>query len=219
MTKRVWLVLLVSAFIFSGCGGAIYTVKKENVAVKLTTKKMGNAIKIAAEERGWVAKWVSNGLIHATYHSGRNMAKVAVKYTNTSYAISYLDSSASLKYTGKKIHRTYNKWVKNLERTIDRKLSDVSNGIALVNKSKPASLKSLGFKVGKTTKSDVMVKMGRPTSTSYDSTGQEVLIYNRSRLTGQAFNPFYYGRNRVKISYSSFTFKKNVLTAFSQSGN
>ena len=121
MTRRVWLILLVSLFIFTGCGQAIYSVKKENKAVKLTANQMKRIIISSATERGWMVKKVSSGLIHLTHFRGKHMAKLGVKYTKSSYSINYLDSQ-NLKYDGIKIHRTYNSWVKNLERTIDQKL-------------------------------------------------------------------------------------------------
>ena len=226
MTKKVWLVLLtVSLFIFTGCGKAVYEVRNENVPVKLTEKQMGNAISNAAERRGWIVKKVSKNVINATYFRGKYMAKVAIKYSKSTYSINYLDSK-NLNYDGQKIHGTYNKWVLNLENTIDRKLTEIGSGYTSSTGSSSkgasnqgASLQSLGFKVGKTTKIDVMERMGRPTSTSYSSDGQEVLLYNKTRVTGKAWIPFYYGRDRVRVQYMSFTFKNNILTGFSESHN
>lgn len=220
MTRRTWLILLVSLvsiFIFSGCGKAVYAVKKENTTVKLTTKQMESVINTSAEERGWMIKKVSDGLIHLTYFRGKVMAKVGVSYTNSSYSIDYLDSQ-NLKYDGKNIHGTYNKWVEGLEQTIDKRLYLISNGLATETGAviKESTITSSDFKVGKTTKSDVMEKLGGPTSVSRSSDGQEILSYDKSRVSGKAWIPFYYGNDRVVVNHMSFTFKNDILTAFSE---
>ena len=216
MTRRSWLILLVSLVFFSGCGKAIYSVKKEVVPTKITVKQMKSAIISAANERGWTVKNVSDGVIHTTYYRGKYMAKLEVTYSASTYSINYLKSK-NLKYDGQKIHGTYNKWVKNLENTIDRKLDILSDGGSVATATTKNNLASLGFVTGKTTKDDVMEKLGGPTSVTHGSNGEETLTYNRSHLTGKAWIPFYFGRDTYKVEYFVLTFKDNILTSFSES--
>ena len=73
------------------------------------------------------------------------------------------------------------------------------------------------FKIGKTTKDEVIAVLGQPNGQSMNSNGEEVLFYHNRHITGKAFIPFYYGSDRVRSKQAKYTFKNNVLTAMSSS--
>lgn len=54
------------------------------------------------------------------------MAEVRITYTATSYDIKY-DSSLNLQASGGKIHKNYNRWVRNLDKDIQLNLSAGAN--------------------------------------------------------------------------------------------
>jgi hypothetical protein len=91
-------------------------------AKNVSAKQISNAIVKAGISRGWVMKPVNGkNEIIATLHVRTHMAKVSIKYTNEFYSIEYLDSS-NLKYDGTNIHGRYNKWIMNLDRSIQTQL-------------------------------------------------------------------------------------------------
>lgn len=75
------------------------------------------------------------------------------------------------------------------------------------------------FAIGKATKDDVIAALGNPTAVSATSTGEELLVYNTSHITGKSFIPFYYGNDHVRMTSSTYKFKNNILTDYSQSSS
>jgi len=73
------------------------------------------------------------------------------------------------------------------------------------------------FKIGKTTKEDVIARLGQPNGESMNSEGEEILFYSKRHRTGKAWIPFYHGHDRVRIQMAQYTFKNNILTAVSSS--
>ncbi|MCH8686358.1 hypothetical protein [Pedomonas mirosovicensis] len=80
------------------------------------------AIIQAASARGWVTRDEGTGHLVATLHVRKHTAVIDIKYTGSSFSITYKDSQV-LRYTGTTIHRNYNKWVKLLEQDIQQKLT------------------------------------------------------------------------------------------------
>ncbi len=81
------------------------------------------AIKRALYRRKWIVRDVNRGLIRATYYRGRHMATVNVRYSPRQVRISYHRTEA-LFYNPERgtIHKTYNGWVRNMERDIQVEL-------------------------------------------------------------------------------------------------
>ena len=69
--------------------------------------------------RGWIIKQLEPGHLEATIYVRSHMAKVDIHYDAAAYSILYNDSE-DLGYKNGKIHRNYNKWVKNLDMDIQR---------------------------------------------------------------------------------------------------
>ncbi|WP_248918326.1 hypothetical protein [Pseudomonas entomophila] len=81
------------------------------------------AILKAIAERGWTARNVGPNLIQADI-TVRNtfFAAVDIHYSPSQFRIAYRDSR-ELGYKDGKIHRNYNRWVYNLDRSIVRELN------------------------------------------------------------------------------------------------
>lgn len=82
------------------------------------------AIITACREKEWLVNPVEDGFIVATAHVRSHTAVVDIRYSPTSYSITYKDSDALL-YDGEKIHRNYNKWIKLLSERIDLELNKI----------------------------------------------------------------------------------------------
>lgn len=76
------------------------------------------------------------------------------------------------------------------------------------------------YKVGKTTKDEIIADLGEPSGRAYNSKGEETFAYHNIHATGKAWIPFYFGHDRVRTSIQNFTFnKKNILINYSTSSN
>lgn len=65
-----------------------------------------------------------SGRDKARQQSRDHVAEVRITYTASSYDIKY-DSSFNLQASGGKIHKNYNRWVRNLDKDIQLNLSRV----------------------------------------------------------------------------------------------
>lgn len=83
-----------------------------------------SAIITACREKEWIVDTAVDGLIVATAHVRQHTAVVDIRYSPTSYSITYKDSDTLL-YDGEQIHRNYNKWVKLLAERIDLELNKI----------------------------------------------------------------------------------------------
>jgi len=87
----------------------------------VTQDELGKAIKYAGTKLGWEMQTEKPGVIAATLHLRTHMAKARINYNADGYSITYVDS-ANLKYDGQKIHKSYNRWIANLELEIRTRL-------------------------------------------------------------------------------------------------
>ena len=120
---RVALLGLVLAFV-AGCTSKPVMVPKELLVVghSHTDEEIQQAILKAVTERGWTARRVTPGLVQADI-TVRNtfFAAVDIRYSLSNYRIDNRDSRG-LDYKDGKIHRNYNRWVYNLDKSIMREL-------------------------------------------------------------------------------------------------
>ncbi len=95
---------------------------------QVSEEKMKAVIINALQKRDWTVQRLSPQLVQAEI-TVRNQyyAAVDIRYTRTSYAITYRDSR-ELGYKDGKIHRNYNRWVNNLDSDIMAGLR--SNGVS-----------------------------------------------------------------------------------------
>lgn len=90
-------------------------------------QQVQQAILKAIAERGWTARSVDPSVIRADI-TVRNtfFAAVDIHYSASQFRIAYRDSR-ELGYKDGKIHRNYNRWVYNLDRSILRELNTLSS--------------------------------------------------------------------------------------------
>jgi hypothetical protein len=81
--------------------------------------------------KGWKVDGEQSGLIVATVAASSHFAQVSVTYTPYAYSITYRNSSPSLKYDGRIIHRRYNHWINQLRQAIDAQLTTPAPGAPL----------------------------------------------------------------------------------------
>jgi hypothetical protein len=121
-------ILVALSLLLTACFGRIQPVYNANqvpVPVALqdsSASKIGTIIQTAAIERGWQVQEETPGKIKATLRNRTHQAVVSITYNNKSYSIDYV-SSQDLLYEGGKIHRNYNRWVRNLEVDINKDLN------------------------------------------------------------------------------------------------
>ena len=83
----------------------------------LTADQVRNAIIAAGTGLGWVMTPVSPGLVSGRLMLREHTAVVDVRYSATTYSITYKDST-NLNYRDGQIHKNYNGWIENLDRDI-----------------------------------------------------------------------------------------------------
>ena len=87
-------------------------------------KDVERAIIQAGGSLGWVMKKTSEGKIQGVLTLRKHVATVLVTYNANEYSITYLDSS-NLDYNPAEntIHKNYNGWIQNLNKSIQVQLS------------------------------------------------------------------------------------------------
>ncbi|MES9861807.1 MAG: hypothetical protein ABW138_13295 [Candidatus Thiodiazotropha sp. 4PDIVS1] len=102
---------------------AIYNVEESpvNTIGKTSSTSIKKAIMSAGAGLGWRMKEVKPGHIVATIMKRGTTAAVDIPYSKKTYSIVY-KSSNGLKYDGSKINKQYNKWIVNLDNTIQSRL-------------------------------------------------------------------------------------------------
>ncbi|WP_438869071.1 hypothetical protein [Pseudomonas sp. L1(2025)] len=97
---------------------------------QLSEENIKQVIVAALQKREWTVQRLSPHLVQAEI-TVRNQfhAEIDIRYTRTSYAITYRDSR-DLGYKDGKIHRNYNRWVSMLDRDIMARLQSAGiNGV------------------------------------------------------------------------------------------
>ncbi|MBK5441144.1 hypothetical protein JFV30_31155 [Pseudomonas sp. TH32] len=85
---------------------------------QINEEKMKQTIVAALNKREWVVQRLSPQLVQAEINVRNQFhAEIDIRYTATSYAITYRDSR-DLGYKDGKIHRNYNRWVSMLDKDI-----------------------------------------------------------------------------------------------------
>jgi hypothetical protein len=88
---------------------------------QITTDQVRNAIVGAGNGLGWVMTPTSAGLVVGSLNLRTHLAVVDVRYTARTFSIAYKDST-NLDYQNGQIHKNYNGWIENLDRSIRNEL-------------------------------------------------------------------------------------------------
>ncbi len=138
MLARIALPLLLLSWALVGlqaCAARIepiYNVENHPLpaaAQRLSLDDIGRDIIIAGTPRHWRFEPLGPGQMKATYDNGKHAATVKLTYTQKAYSIT-LVSTYNLLQEGDGVHRTYNHWVRNLEKDIEDRFQLVSLGAA-----------------------------------------------------------------------------------------
>lgn len=132
MTKRYLKILtmgiaLIATLLLVGCGTVpVYNISDAPVEVDATNysaKDVKKAIIKAGMELGWRIKEREPGELVGKLHVRKHMATVKIPYSKSGYSIIYTESTG-LKYNAEKdeIHKSYNKWIRNLDQKIQMNL-------------------------------------------------------------------------------------------------
>ena len=103
----------------------IYNVEAAEIPAGLSNAKIVKAIQTGGAQRGWVVTEEGAGHLLATLNIRSHTVRADIKFTSSSYSITYRDSQ-NMKFKKGKIHGNYNKWVRNLDGDIQRALMLVS---------------------------------------------------------------------------------------------
>lgn len=118
-----WCAVFVVMGVLAGCARtAPIDNLNSTVSVGLTEAQVRSAIFQAGAQRKWIMNDAGPGLIKGRQQSQGHVAEVRINYSATGYAINY-DSSLNLRASGGKIHKNYNRWVRNLDKDIQLKLA------------------------------------------------------------------------------------------------
>ena len=83
----------------------------------LDDAELEDAIYAALAAKKWqvIDEDPAGGALAAEVRSGGHAATVLIEWGGGAYSILYSDSTASLRYTGGRIHRRYNHWIRLLD--------------------------------------------------------------------------------------------------------
>lgn len=121
------IVKLLAAFAVLGAlAGCARTAPVANISSTVGTGHTEAQVKSAILKAGIQRKWIMNeagpGVIKARQQSRDHVAEVRINYSANGYTINY-DSSQGLRAGGGKIHKNYNRWVRNLDKDIQVNLT------------------------------------------------------------------------------------------------
>ncbi len=116
--KRIFLALCVAFLGFltiTGCAttASIESPVAQSIPAGLTYGEVKNVLVAASSARGWTISKSTQGKLEMFYARGKVSANICVDYDTSNYTISYV-SSTGMKAAGGKIHKNYNRWVRNL---------------------------------------------------------------------------------------------------------
>ena len=87
-----------------------------------TAEQVKNAILKAGIQREWIMSEAGPGVIKGRLQARDHSVDIKVTYSASSYSINY-ENSLNLKAANGKIHKNYNRWVRNLDKDIQLNLS------------------------------------------------------------------------------------------------
>jgi hypothetical protein len=124
LSRRIVASLLAAvALVFAGCGTnqPIYDVQEAPIILQpgktVTMNQVSTAIMRAGTSRGWQMQAEAPGKISGRLALRMHMAVIDVQHSTKSYSIKYRDSS-NLDAKDGMIHRQYNNWIQNLDKSI-----------------------------------------------------------------------------------------------------
>ena len=136
MLARIGFALaLACVTLFAGAAQAsrtepVYNVQNHPIPIavqKLSLDEIGRNIVQAGTPRHWRFEAIKPGEMNATYDNGKHSATIKISYTQKAFSIT-LVSTVNLLQEGNEVHRTYNHWVRNLEKDIEDRFQVIMLG-------------------------------------------------------------------------------------------
>lgn len=122
--KRLMLFLMIPVLFISCSTLASFEQTSEGRFLsteEVDTKLLKKSIKLALVKFNWIIVEESDDAIIARFSKSDNLifAEIVVEYGIDGYSISYLNSkNLDVNLTKGRIHRNYNRWIANLNKTI-----------------------------------------------------------------------------------------------------
>ncbi|NEW61531.1 hypothetical protein GSY74_09575 [Sulfurovum sp. bin170] len=201
-SKLSTLTITLSTLFIVGCSTpAIYTAPNapvSQIANTPTLAQVDKAVKDSLVGRGWIPQKVSPHIYLGTYNRRELMAKIKITFDTSVFNIQHVESK-NLDYdsSDESIHSTYNKWVKNLERDIrkrvdrnvkvDKKRGHIQKKVTSTTHQSQSSGSFSYIQKGMSSK-EVVALLGKPNDVT-------------RKVTKKAFNPFYFGSDRFRSTY------------------
>ncbi|RJT22960.1 hypothetical protein [Buttiauxella izardii] len=91
----------------------------------VTAEQVKSAIINAGQGRDWIMSEAGPGVINAVQNIRKHSVTVRINYSERNYSINYV-SSVNLLASDGEIHRSYNHWVNNLDKDIQKRLAIVA---------------------------------------------------------------------------------------------
>lgn len=122
--------IIVKLFVVFAVAGALASCARTAPVVQVhstvsaghTAEQVKTAILKAGQKREWIMTEAAPGMIKGRLQARDHSAQVSIPYSAASYSINY-ENSLNLNSANGKIHKSYNRWVNNLDHDIQLNLS------------------------------------------------------------------------------------------------
>lgn len=126
MRLKQWLAGGLCIVALAGCAALERTepvrTPQTIITQRVTTEQVKDAIINAGQGRDWIMSVAGPGVINATQNIRKHSVTVRINYSDKSYSIHYV-SSVNLLASEGEIHRSYNHWVNNLDKDIQKRIA------------------------------------------------------------------------------------------------
>ena len=121
--------IILLMFILSCTSRPLLEPSRVSFQSDLSKEQIVNAIEKGARLKGWKVTSLSDGVVNLRVRVRQHRLSVRLEYDSRSYKIRYKDSYR-LNYNGSDntIHRSANRWIKNLEQSITRSIEQSLEG-------------------------------------------------------------------------------------------
>lgn len=129
MRLKQWLAGGLCIVALAGCAALERTepvrTPQTIITQHVTTEQVKDAIINAGQGRDWIMSVAGPGVINATQNIRKHSVTVRINYSDKSYSIHYV-SSVNLLASEGEIHRSYNHWVNNLDKDIQKRIAVIA---------------------------------------------------------------------------------------------
>ena len=117
MTRLIVPALMLFAATVADARTNIIDIEDAPVPAGLGLAQVQQSIAVGALDRGWTPRVIEPGHIEATIKVRSHTVVVDITFDESAYSIQYKDSD-KMDYKDGQIHRNYNRWVANLNKSL-----------------------------------------------------------------------------------------------------